>query len=124
MHAGFRLLAALGISTALAACSGSTSGSLPGAQRDALSRPAPAHAEAPSLNGVVDGHPMHVLLPRNGAKGSSVGNLVYHGGPIQKNPVVYVVYWGFTGSAADPDGVAPYLTAFLQGVGGSSILES
>ena len=121
MHAGFRLLAALSISTALAACSGSTSGSLPGAQRDALSKP--AHANAPSQNGVVDGHPMHVLLPRGGAKGSSGGNLVYHGGPIQKNPVIYVVYWGFTGPAADPDGVAPYLTAFLKGVGGSSILD-
>jgi hypothetical protein len=73
---------------------------------------------------MVDGHPMHVLLPRNAASTkSSGGNLVYHGGPIQKNPVIYVVYWGFNGPAADPDGVAPYLTSFLKGIGGSPLLN-
>jgi len=72
------------------------------------------------MNAVVDGKAVHALLPRTvaRAKGSG-GNLVYHGGPIQKHPAIYVVYWGFTGSTADPDGVQPYLNSFLSGLSGT-----
>jgi serine protease len=45
-------------------------------------------------------------------------NLLYHGGPIQKTPKVYLVFWGWLGQ--DPSGEAPYLIDFFNGVGGSS----
>jgi serine protease len=55
------------------------------------------------------------------AKAVSVGNgfgkLQYGGGPIQKSPKVFVVYWGWHGS--DPSGEAAYLERFLSGIGGS-----
>lgn len=46
-------------------------------------------------------------------------NLIYHHGPIEKAPKVYLVFWGWLGGALDPDGIAPYLQAFFNGVGGS-----
>ncbi|MES2153847.1 MAG: hypothetical protein V4510_01795 [bacterium] len=48
---------------------------------------------------------------------SGGGNLVYHGGPVQTAPKVYLVYWGWNG--VDPANVEPYLTAFFNGVGGT-----
>src|SRR5579863_10216474 len=59
----------------------------------------------------------HIMLPR-GMKPNRRGsrNLVYHGGPILKTPIVYVDYWGWT---SDPSGEAAYLQSFLSGVGGS-----
>ena len=47
------------------------------------------------------------------------GDLTYHGGPVLKTPVVYVVFWGFNAAGADPTGEKAYLTAFLSGVGGT-----
>jgi serine protease len=44
-------------------------------------------------------------------------DLVYHGGPVQRRPDVYLVFWGWS---QDPDGVAPYLTKFVNHFGGSA----
>ena len=47
--------------------------------------------------------------------------LTYHGGPVQTNPKMYVVFWGssWNGSSGDPNGVAARMKAFLAIVGGS-----
>ena len=60
------------------------------------------------------------MLPR-GERPARGRNLVYHGGPILKSPLVYVVYWGWT---SDPSGEQSYLNSFLSGVGGSSWLNT
>jgi hypothetical protein len=81
-------------------------------------------ASGPSLNANVGGTWVHALLPRT-ARASSTStslpqyDLVYHGGPVQNNPLIYVVYWGFNAAGADPYGVAPYETSFLQGLSGT-----
>lgn len=80
-------------------------------------------------NLVVDGIEVHALFPRGHhhrvahCKGSCGGNMIYHGGPIQKNPKIYVVYWGFTGSAADPQGVQTYENSFLGGLSGDAYFD-
>jgi serine protease len=47
--------------------------------------------------------------------------LTYHGGPIQTNPKMYVVFWGssWNTSTGDPQGVKSRMLAFLGIVGGS-----
>lgn len=124
MRTRLNVLCALLLGGGLAACGGANTSRTATSIQSLPSRAtASTKAARPSLNGMVDGHPMHVLLPRNAARTSGGDNLAYHGGPIQKNPVIYVVYWGFTGPSADPDGVAPYLTAFLQDISGSPLLN-
>jgi serine protease len=51
----------------------------------------------------------------------AVSNLTYHGGPIQTNPKMYVVFWGssWNTSSGDPSGVAARMKSFLAIVGGS-----
>ncbi len=51
----------------------------------------------------------------------STGVLTYHGGPIQTNPKMYVVFWGssWNNSTGDPNGVKARMLAFLGIVGGS-----
>jgi serine protease len=51
-------------------------------------------------------------------QGVEATDLVYHNGPIQKAPHVYLVFWAWLGQ--DPDGEAPYLQRFFAGIGGSS----
>jgi serine protease len=56
----------------------------------------------------------------------STSNLTYHGGPVQTNPKMYVVFWGsaWNTSGGDPDGVAAYLKGFLGIIGGSKWLNT
>jgi hypothetical protein len=64
----------------------------------------------------------HIMLPRGAVNPNRrSSNLIYHGGPILKTPIVYVTYWGWT---SDPMGEQPYLQAFLSGVGGTSWINS
>ena len=51
----------------------------------------------------------------------ATNNLTYHGGPVQTNPKMYVVFWGssWNTSSGDPNGVAARMKAFLAIVGGS-----
>ena len=44
--------------------------------------------------------------------------LQWNGGPVQKNPAVYIVIWGWHG--IDPSGEAPYQQSFFKGIGGSA----
>jgi serine protease len=47
--------------------------------------------------------------------------LTYHGGPVQTNPKMYVVFWGsaWNSGTGDPQGVKSRMLAFLGIVGGS-----
>jgi len=50
----------------------------------------------------------------------STNNLTYHGGPIQTNPKMYIVFWGSAwNGSGDPQGVKARMLAFLGIVGGS-----
>jgi hypothetical protein len=44
-----------------------------------------------------------------------------HGGPVQNDPKVYLVFWDWT---SDPKGEAPYLERFLSAVGGTPWLSA
>lgn len=65
---------------------------------------------------------------RHGKRASGApyeGQLVYHGGPLQTKPAVYLIFWGFSGTSDfknDPYGLATYLTTFMQTLGGSGWL--
>ena len=51
--------------------------------------------------------------------------LTYHGGPIQTNPKIYVVYWGSAwNGSGDPSGVRSRANAFFGVIGGSRWLNS
>ena len=51
--------------------------------------------------------------------------LTYHGGPIQTNPKMYVVYWGSAwNGSGDPQGVRSRANAFFSVIGGSRWLNS
>jgi serine protease len=55
----------------------------------------------------------------------STAPLTYHGGPVQTNPKIYVVYWGSAwNGSGDPKGVRAYYNAFLGIIGGSRWLNS
>ena len=53
-------------------------------------------------------------------------NLLYHGGPVQTAPQLYVVFWGnaWNSGAGDPNGVANQLKAFYGAIGGGHWLNS
>jgi hypothetical protein len=56
---------------------------------------------------------------------STSGNLLYHGGPIQTAPKIYVVFWGSAwNSGGDPNGMATYYVNFLKAAVGSKWLNS
>ena len=46
--------------------------------------------------------------------------LQYFGGPIERTPAIYIVFWGFNVAGSDPSGEKAYMTALFQGLGGSS----
>jgi hypothetical protein len=105
------------LASALAACSGLGS-SMPNPNN-------PVHSATVS-RGAGDLSNVHIMLPFGTARQNAqpnTGVLSYHGGPILKKPVLFVVYWGFTGSG-DPNNEQPYLTNFLNGVGGSPWLNT
>jgi hypothetical protein len=69
----------------------------------------------------------HVMLTRERVRAHRVTrstNLNYYGGPVQTTPQIYVVYWGFSGSSADPNGEQTRNTNFLTAVGGSQWLST
>jgi hypothetical protein len=49
------------------------------------------------------------------------GPLINNGGPVEDAPVVFLVFWDWT---QDPSGEQPYLTNFLQTIGGTSWLNT
>lgn len=66
--------------------------------------------------------PHTFALRRKMASGS--GNLIYGGGPIQKIPKIYLIFWGWTSAndtTHDPSGVANYLVNYTNALGGSNL---
>lgn len=128
----FRLGAALATAALLAACAqgagvppvAATGSSAAASPRSVVRLP---YAD-PYLLRDPNGNPIpntHIMPTREAAANFAPmlvpheANLVYWGGPIQKVPSIYVVYWGFN---TDPLGEMKRLTAFLNAVGGSSWL--
>ncbi len=55
---------------------------------------------------------------------TSSSNLVYGGGPIQKYPKIYLIFWGWSSAsdtAHDPNGMAQYLVNYTTALGGSNL---
>jgi serine protease len=54
---------------------------------------------------------------------ASGGNLNWNGGPVQTQPTIDIVYWGWQSipdSNADPDDVYDYFNGFLNSIGGGA----
>ena len=54
----------------------------------------------------------------------SPNDLVYGGGPIQKIPKIYLIFWGWssaTDTTHDPNGMATYLVNYVTALGGSNL---
>lgn len=55
---------------------------------------------------------------------ASSNNLNYGGGPVQRVPKIYLIFWGWSSSNdtnADPDGLASYLVNYTNAYGGSNL---
>lgn len=100
------------LASALAACSGVGS-SVPNLNHQVGSNATVSHGFGDLSN-------VHVMRPFGSMQPALTGALSYHGGPVLKTPKVYVVFWGFSASGADPSGEQTYLTNFLTGLGGTA----
>ncbi len=68
------------------------------------------------------GHPGPHSIAHGRAMASN--NLNYGGGPIQKVPKIYLIFWGWSGAndtTHDPDGMATYLVNYVTALGGSNL---
>jgi hypothetical protein len=70
---------------------------------------------------LVGPHRMRPRPPRGVNARVIPGPLLFHNGPVQSAPRVYVDFWGWT---SDPSGEQAYLTRFLASVGGTSWLHT
>jgi hypothetical protein len=70
----------------------------------------------------------HVFKTKGNARHTRSNNLAYNGGVggigVETTPKVYLVLWGSQWNGNDPSGEAATVQSFLQGVGGSSWLNS
>jgi hypothetical protein len=99
------------VALALTACSGNGS-SMPMVQHPSTQQ---------SIAGGVDLSKVHVMRTRfSSAPDSNPNNLQYFGGPVEKTPHIYAIFWGFNVSGSDPSGEKAYVTSMLNGVGGST----
>lgn len=114
MNQYVKLACVMLLASALAACSGVGS-SMPGLnhQTNPTQMSTVTHGSG-DLSGV------HVMQPFGANRPALTGALTYHGGPVLKKPIIYVVYWGFNASGADPNGEQTYMTNFLTGLGGTA----
>lgn len=67
-------------------------------------------------------HSKHVMAKRNAHTAptapTATGPLLYHGGPVEHRPTVYLVFWGSQWNS-DSNGVQSYLTNYFSGLGQS-----
>jgi hypothetical protein len=106
-------LAAIGlVALALTACS--NSGSMP------LSQNATQSISHSSQVGV-DLSRVHIMRTRFSiAPQSNPNNLQYFGGPVEKKPKAFLIFWGFNVSGSDPSNEKAYVTNLFTGIGGST----
>lgn len=106
---------------ALAACSGKSS-SIPAMQQ--INTPQ-SYGQSGNVAGL-DLSRVHVMQPfyHHVVHPGSGSNLVYHGGPTEHKVKIYLIFWGFQHSGADPSAEAPYTRKFIRGLGGSSWLDT
>ena len=140
MHQHLRLTALAAACTMSVACSGGTSATpltppvtTPSFATQSLMANADAATSTSTAFNAHDetGAPIartHVMLPfgvtppaERNVPAAMQSPLRYHGGDVQTNPKIFVVYWGF---ASDPNGEAARLTAFLKAIGASSWLNT
>ena len=134
MYLNPKTLLVLAFGAALAACSGNGGGTaLPGntgageasnmnAAQPALSSHTMRDPESGTVSHVMYTKDIANLMGRTGTVNRAAGvPMIWHGGPVQQNPHIYIVYWGWK---SDPSGVAPVMNAFFGGVGGSQWLSS
>ena len=120
MYRNFKLAIVGFVALALSACSGSSSltPSLHSAGTQSIGLRFTAQ-------GGVDPSKVHIMRTRNAAPPlSNPDNLQYLGGPVEVNPHIYIVFWGFNATGSDPSGEQSYLTALMNGIGGSSWLQT
>jgi hypothetical protein len=104
---------------ALTACS-AKGGSMPSLENPGM-RSIDSAGESMAQAGI-DPHKVHMMRNRY-ASGPTIDapqTLQYFGGPVERTPAIYVVFWGFNVAGSDPSGEKPYLTALLRGLGGST----
>ena len=64
--------------------------------------------------------PHFMRIPGTMVAAAATG-MSYNGGTVQKNPKIFVTFWGFS---SDPSGEAPYLQNFLRGLVGTPWINS
>ncbi|MDB5094748.1 MAG: hypothetical protein JWO85_2849 [Candidatus Eremiobacteraeota bacterium] len=131
-----RLLALLSAAAILAACSSGGGQAIPSASTTTTSS---ADRELTTLStfSAVDtatGTVVRIFPTRDvidtinssgGRTPQATSPLLYHNGPIQTAPKIYVVFWGSAwNGSGDPNGVAAQLKAFYGVIGGSKWLNS
>lgn len=129
-----RLSGLFAITTALYACAGNSTSSLPQTPQGQCAQPA-ATSDDVRFNArddfdrpIAHTHVLRsVMAPDTSDSPCAVahagGALRYHGGTVQTTPAIYVVFWGFQ-TYGDPMGEAARLSAFLNAVGASSWLNT
>jgi serine protease len=132
-----RLLALLCAAAILAACSGGGGQAIPSSHTTTASS---SDRELTTLStfSAVDnatGTVVHIYPTReiidatrlvNGSRTpQATSPLLYHNGPIQTAPKIYVVFWGSAwNGSGDPNGVAAQLKAFYGVIGGGKWINS
>ena len=127
-----RLLAFAATSSLLASCGGAGMQSVPANPQSHSVAPAGPTIQSRTI--VENGITMHVLPARGvtvlsdyhgittlSRSATTTSNLIYHGGPIQAVPHIFVVYWGPKwGTAPSNDPEYTVLNGFLSSIGGHS----
>lgn len=130
-----RLLAAASLAAMCAACGGGGTQIVPNAPASSTRSSELTTLSTFEARNVTTGEIVRILptrdvlgtrspLARPTASGTS--NLLYHGGPVQTSPHLYLVFWGaaWNDGSGDPNGMAAQLTGFYGAIGGSKWLNS
>ncbi|HEY5095372.1 MAG TPA: hypothetical protein VII69_09675 [Candidatus Eremiobacteraceae bacterium] len=117
-------VAAVGlVALAMTACSGNSS-SMPTLQHSGTQ--SIGHTGGSMSQAGIDLSKVHIMRTRNsqGPTSDAPQTLQYFGGPVERTPAIYIVFWGFNVSGSDPSGEQAYMTALFNGLGGSTWLAT
>lgn len=122
MSHSLKVAAAGLVALAMTACSGNSS-SMPTLQHSGTQ--SIGHSGGTMQQAGIDPAKVHIMRTRNSQGPTSDAALLqYFGGPVERTPAVYIVFWGFNVSGSDPSGEQAYMTNFFNGVGGSTWLAT